>query len=189
MTARGAMWGSRPGALRQPFPGPRRLAYRCRKPGGRWPRTFTRFMRSATATIRAVRRPITSTAIRTTCCSRSTSSSGRSSGRPATIVVDTGFDEAMGKKRQREMTKPVRDGLARARHRAGEGRDRHHQPSALRSLRQLRSVPAGALSFAGPRNGLCDRALHVPSGVARAVRGRRRRRHGAQGVYRPCRVP
>src|SRR5271156_4801683 len=29
-----------------------------------------------------------------------------------TIVVDTGFDEAMGKKRQREMTKPVREGLA-----------------------------------------------------------------------------
>src|SRR5262249_32745746 len=26
--------------------------------------------------------------------------------------VDTGFDEAMGKKRQREMIKPVRDGLA-----------------------------------------------------------------------------
>jgi hypothetical protein len=52
------------------------------------------------------RRPITST-IRTTCCSRSTSSSGRSSARPAPIVVDTGFDEAMGKKRQREMIKPV----------------------------------------------------------------------------------
>src|ERR1700719_5390805 len=28
-----------------------------------------------------------------------------------TIVVDTGFDEAMGKKRQREMIKPVREGL------------------------------------------------------------------------------
>ncbi len=27
------------------------------------------------------------------------------------IVVDTGFDESMGKKRQREMVKPVRDGL------------------------------------------------------------------------------
>src|ERR1700741_495631 len=27
------------------------------------------------------------------------------------IVVDAGFDEAMGKKRQREMIKPVRDGL------------------------------------------------------------------------------
>src|SRR5215831_8144026 len=27
------------------------------------------------------------------------------------IVVDTGFDEAMGKKRQREMIKPVRDVL------------------------------------------------------------------------------
>jgi len=33
-------------------------------------------------------------------------------GPSGTIVVDTGFDEAMGKKRQREMIKPVRDGLA-----------------------------------------------------------------------------
>ncbi|HSZ67397.1 MAG TPA: N-acyl homoserine lactonase family protein [Xanthobacteraceae bacterium] len=33
-------------------------------------------------------------------------------GPSGTIIVDTGFDEAMGKKRQRETTKPVRDGLA-----------------------------------------------------------------------------
>src|SRR5438046_9772814 len=33
-------------------------------------------------------------------------------GPSGVIVVDTGFDEAMGKKRQREMIKPVRDGLA-----------------------------------------------------------------------------
>ena len=33
-------------------------------------------------------------------------------GPSGTIVVDTGFDEAMGKKRQREMIKPVREGLA-----------------------------------------------------------------------------
>src|SRR6201987_951928 len=33
-------------------------------------------------------------------------------GPSGAIVVDTGFDEAMGKKRQREMIKPVRDGLA-----------------------------------------------------------------------------
>src|SRR6202140_2735265 len=32
-------------------------------------------------------------------------------GPSGTIVVDTGFDEAMGKKRQRQMIKPVRDGL------------------------------------------------------------------------------
>src|ERR1700692_776925 len=32
-------------------------------------------------------------------------------GPSGTIVVDTGFDEAMGKKRQREMIKPVREGL------------------------------------------------------------------------------
>ncbi len=31
-------------------------------------------------------------------------------GPSGTIVVDTGFDEAMGKKRQREMLKPVREG-------------------------------------------------------------------------------
>jgi glyoxylase-like metal-dependent hydrolase (beta-lactamase superfamily II) len=33
-------------------------------------------------------------------------------GPAGTIVVDTGFDEAMGKKRHRDMIKPVRDGLA-----------------------------------------------------------------------------
>src|SRR5438046_10298374 len=33
-------------------------------------------------------------------------------GSSGAIIVDTGFDEAMGRKRQREMIKPVRDGLA-----------------------------------------------------------------------------
>jgi glyoxylase-like metal-dependent hydrolase (beta-lactamase superfamily II) len=33
-------------------------------------------------------------------------------GPAGTIVVDTGFDEAMSARRQREITKPVRDGLA-----------------------------------------------------------------------------
>jgi glyoxylase-like metal-dependent hydrolase (beta-lactamase superfamily II) len=33
-------------------------------------------------------------------------------GRSGTIVVDTGFDEAMGQKRHRETVKPVREGLA-----------------------------------------------------------------------------
>ncbi len=33
-------------------------------------------------------------------------------GPSGTIVLDTGFDETMGRKRQREMIKPVRDGLA-----------------------------------------------------------------------------
>ena len=32
-------------------------------------------------------------------------------GRSGTIVVDTGFDEAMGRKRQRELIKPVAEGL------------------------------------------------------------------------------
>jgi glyoxylase-like metal-dependent hydrolase (beta-lactamase superfamily II) len=32
-------------------------------------------------------------------------------GPSGTIIVDTGFDEAMGQKRQREMIKPVREGL------------------------------------------------------------------------------
>jgi glyoxylase-like metal-dependent hydrolase (beta-lactamase superfamily II) len=33
-------------------------------------------------------------------------------GPSGTIIVDTGFDEAMAQKRQREMVKPIRDGLA-----------------------------------------------------------------------------
>src|ERR1700751_4224978 len=33
-------------------------------------------------------------------------------GSSGAFIVDTGFDEAMGKKRQRGMIKPVRDGLA-----------------------------------------------------------------------------
>ena len=32
-------------------------------------------------------------------------------GPSATLIVDTGFDEAMGRKRQRDMIKPVREGL------------------------------------------------------------------------------
>jgi hypothetical protein len=88
-------------------------------------------------------------------------------GPSGTIIVDTGFDEAMGKKRQREMIKPVREGLSAL----------GIAPEAIQSV------------IIGPRNGLRDRPLHVPPGLANAVRGRGRHRHGAQGLLGPRRVP
>src|SRR5262245_59699773 len=33
-------------------------------------------------------------------------------GKSGTFLVDTGFDESMGKKRQRQITKPIAEGLA-----------------------------------------------------------------------------
>ena len=59
----------------------------------------------------ARRRRTSSAAIRTTCRSRSTSTSGRSSANRARSSLDTGFDAAMGEKRQRELIKPVGEGL------------------------------------------------------------------------------
>ena len=60
---------------------------------------------------RGARRRILSAAIPTTCPSRLITSSGRSKGHSALIIVDTGFDEPTGRRRQREITKPLREGL------------------------------------------------------------------------------
>jgi hypothetical protein len=84
-------------------------------------------------------------------------------GKNGTYVVDTGFDEAMGKKRKRTLVRPIADGLKAL----------GIQPDAIE------------ISSAGHRNGLCDGTLHVPLVSQDAVRGGRRRRHGAQIVRRP----
>jgi glyoxylase-like metal-dependent hydrolase (beta-lactamase superfamily II) len=92
-------------------------------------------------------------------------------GPSGAIIVDTGFDEAMGKKRQREMIKPVREGLT-ALGIAPETVNTvilshlHYDHCGNYDL-----FPQGALPSAGPRNGVCHRPLHVPSGAAHAVRG------------------
>ena len=71
-------------------------------------------------------------------------------GPSGTIVVDTGFDEATARKRGREMIRPVRDGLLALGIAPELDQGCHHQPPALRSLRELRSVSAGLLSPARP---------------------------------------
>jgi glyoxylase-like metal-dependent hydrolase (beta-lactamase superfamily II) len=111
------------------------------------------------------------------------------SGPSGTYVVDTGFDEAMAKKRGRKIEKPIAEGLKAI----GVAPDSiknviiSHLP--LRPLRQLRHVPERTLPRAGHRDGLRDRALHVPQAHARPVRGGGRGRDGAQGFCRPRHVP
>ena len=93
----------------------------------------------------------------------------------------------MAAKRGRTIIEPGRRGAEGDRHPARRGHRRHHQPPALRPLRQPRPVPARPLSPAGPRDGLRHRPLHVPRAPAHPVRGGRRRGDGAQGVRRPRR--
>ena len=66
-----------------------------------------------------------------------------------TILLDTGFDQAVADRRKRQLLKPLRDGLKAVRRRSRTGRDHHPQPHALRPLRQPHHVPAGALPRAG----------------------------------------
>jgi len=109
-------------------------------------------------------------------------------GPAGTIILDTGFDEAMGKKRLREMTRPVREGLAALGVAADSVKDviishLHYDHCGNHELFPQARSPAGS------RNGLCDRALHVPPRAAPAVRDRRRCVDGAQGISRPRRLP
>ena len=66
-----------------------------------------------------------------------------------TFLVDTGFDQPVGTKRGRTVITPVDEGAEAARRRSRQGRGRHHQPHALRPLRQRRPVPARPLPRAG----------------------------------------
>ena len=106
-----------------------------------------------------------------------------------TFVIDTGFSEATGRRRERQIIRNPKEGLAALGIDAGAGRGRDRHPPALRPRRQLRDLPARDLPFAGPRDGLRHRALHVPPAAADAVRRRERHRHGARGLSRPGRVP
>ena len=108
--------------------------------------TSTRSMRDPLRTSRSQGASRTSSAaIRTTCCSRSTSTSGRSSA-DASHRPRHRLRRAMGKKRQRELIKPVGDGLKAIGIDPLRDRDRDRQPHALRPHRQLRPVSARAIT-------------------------------------------
>ena len=81
------------------------------------------------------------------------------------ILVDTGFNAAEAQSRNRKLTLNPVEALARF---GVYQRCRHH-PSALRSRRQSRSVSECPVSFAGPRDELCHRALHVLRRAAASV--------------------
>ena len=110
-------------------------------------------------------------------------------GPDRTFVFDTGFDAPMGEKRERQFLRSPCGRAEGDRRRARRRARRDPVAHALRPLRQLRSVPARALSRAGHRDGVLHRPVHVPCGTARAVRGRGRGGDGAQAVRRPRRVP
>ena len=86
-----------------------------------------------------------------------------------TFVVDTGFDQPVGTKRGPHRDHAGGRGAQAPRHRSRHGRERHHQPHALRPLRQRRSVPARPLSRAGQGDAVLHRPLHVPPAAARLV--------------------
>ena len=79
-----------------------------------------------------------------------------------TIVVDTGFDETEGRRRQRTLLRAPSQALAMVGIAAeARGTGRHHAP-ALGSCRNAGRFRQRALPPAGGGDGLCDRPLHVP---------------------------
>ena len=104
-------------------------------------------------------------------------------GKP--VVIDTGFNAQVGKKRGREVKRNPADLLERPRRRPEGGRGRHHHPPALRPCRQLGQVPQGALPSAGQGDAVRHRPARVPGafrhafevedivGMVRAVYGKR----------------
>ena len=115
-------------------------------------------MPSNTAAMSAPRPRTTSAAIRMTPTSRSTTSSGRSSGRPAPSSSTPASTRRWPRNAAaRSPSRSPKD--SGHRHRAGRGRERHHLASALRPLRQLRPFPERAFPRAGPRDGLRHRPL------------------------------
>ena len=106
-----------------------------------------------------------------------------------TFLVDTGFDQPVGTQARPHHHHADRRGAEAARHRSRQGRGHHHQPHALRPLRQRRYVPARPLPRAGQGDALLHRPLHVPQAAPQLVRRRLRRLDAAQGVRRPRHVP
>ena len=110
-------------------------------------------------------------------------------GPAGAIVVDSGFDEAVGRRRQREIVKPVRAGL--------DALGIVPEAVATVLVSHLHYDHCGNHDlFPRARYHLQDREMAYATGrcmchagAARAVRGRRRRRHGAQGVCRARRFP
>ena len=105
-------------------------------------------------------------------------------GPSGTIVVDTGFDAAMAKKRNRALSKPIAEGL----------KSIDIAPDKVANVivthlhydhtGNYECFPNARYPPAGHRDGLRDRPLHVPPHSAPAVRGGGRGGDGAQGVRR-----
>jgi glyoxylase-like metal-dependent hydrolase (beta-lactamase superfamily II) len=84
-------------------------------------------------------------------------------GACGTFTVDTGFDETMAQKRKRLVTNPIGEGLKAI------GIDSETVENVV--VTHLHYDHAGnSLSSAGRRDGLCDRALHVPWAATVPVR-------------------
>jgi glyoxylase-like metal-dependent hydrolase (beta-lactamase superfamily II) len=102
-----------------------------------------------------------------------------------TVVVDTGFDVPMAKKRDRKIVHPVEDGLAAVGVRHADVKDviithMHYDHCGNGAL-----FPERALPHAGYRDGVRHGALHVPPPGEPVFRSRRRVAHGAPRVRGP----
>ena len=105
------------------------------------------------------------------------------------ILVDTGFNAEEAKARSRKLTLNPVDALANFGVAADTIKRRHRHPFALRPRRQSRSLPERAVSSAGPRDELRDRALHVQRHAAASVFGRARHHDGAPCLWRARHLP
>jgi glyoxylase-like metal-dependent hydrolase (beta-lactamase superfamily II) len=105
-----------------------------------------------------------------------------------TFVIDTGFSEAVGARRDRRILRNPREGLAALDIDAARIEDMIVTHMHYDHVGNFEIFPR-ALPSPGPRDGVRHRPAHVPRAPAHAVRHRERHRHGARGLSRPRRVP
>ena len=109
-------------------------------------------------------------------------------GRERTIILDTGFDQAMGEKRQRQFLRSPGEGLKAI------GLDPNQIEDVILSHMHYDHCGNYGLfprARFHPRcgDGLLHRTLHVPRRHAHALRGGGRDRDGAQALRRARHVP
>ena len=110
-------------------------------------------------------------------------------GAAGTIIVDTGFDAAMGEKRQREMVKPVGDGLRALGIEPGSVETIIISHMHYDHVGNYDLFPRARYHLQDDEMGYATGRYDVPQGAAPAVRDRRRDRDGAQALCRSGRVP